>query len=242
MRSILIITIYLMSGLCARAQSATTTAPPAVLPENPFLAKKFAQYVTTVDQNGRPFASNEEVRGFPYFINGFRQSKVTLTGNRVYGGVEVLIDFEHQEIHVRYGGSKEIVVEDGLIKEISMVDTVSARPAFYLFRTGYPPIERNNEKTIYEVVANGKLSLIRQIRKVLVKDKNPVSGEENNEYREYSSYYLFKEGSILLLTKENLAALTKDNEEKINAFIKAEKISVKKISSVAELINYYNSL
>jgi hypothetical protein len=242
MRTLLIFVVYVLSGSYAWSQSTPVAAPPPVLPENPFLAKKFAQYVTTVDQNGRPFATNEEVRGYPYFVNGFRQSKVTLSGNRVYSGVDVLIDLEHQEIHVRYGGSKEMVVEDGLIKEISMIDTVSAKPAYYLFRTGYPAIDRNNEKTIYEVVVNGKLSLIRQVKKVLVKDKNPVSGEENNEYKEYATYYFFKEGNILPYTKDNLAVLTGDKEEKVAAYIKSEKINVKKISSVTELINYYNSL
>lgn len=231
----------LVTGLCGWAQSSTT-APPPVIPENPFMAKKFAQYVTTVDQNGRPFTTRTDVAGFPYFINGFRKSKMVLTGNRVYKDVDVLIDLEHQEIHVKYGGDKEIVVEDGLIKEISIIDTTSAKPAFYLFRTGYPSIERFNDKTIYEVICNGKLSLIRQPKKVLLKDKNPVSGEESNEYREYSSYFLFKEGVILPFNKENILALTKDQEEKVNAHIKSEKINLKKISPVTELINYYNSL
>lgn len=240
MRQFLSFAIWMLTGAAGWTQS-TTTAPPPITPENPFLAKKFAQYVTTVDQNGRPFATRTDVAGFPYFINGFRKSKMVLAGNRVYKDVDVLIDLEHQEIHVKYG-DKEIVVEDGLIKEISIIDTTSAQSAFYLFRTGYPPIERFNDKTIYEVISNGKLCLIRQPRKVLLKDKNPVSGEESNEYREYSSYFLFKEGVILPFNKENVITLTRDQEEKVNAHIRAEKINLKKISSVTELINYYNSL
>lgn len=241
--------IYLLF-LLATAGIATAQAPTRTVtavnrtPENPFLQKKYPQFVTTTDNNGRPFANREEVNGFPFFINGFRKSKVTLSGGRAYDNVLILLDLEHQEIHVSYGESKDIVVQDGLIQEIYMADTVSTPPAFYFFKTGFPAIDKNDAATFYQVLANGKISLLRHVKKVLVKEKNVLSGEENNEYKEYETFYIYHDNKIVPMLKgrDELMEFMKDQESKVNSFIKSQKTNFKKAASVAELINYYNSL
>lgn len=220
--------------------SLPTTAGPA----NPFTQKTDVAVVATVDANGRPYVKvREEVTGSPFFLDGFRKATVTLSNGTQYKNIDLLLDEEKHEVHVVYQGH-EIIVADGSVKEFSIVDTIEGKGNFYLFRSGYPAYEKNSIHSFYQVMTNGKLILLRFGKKQLVSSKDPISGQESGEYKSYETYYIYKDGKILEFKKDKalLTELMVDQQDKISKFIKEEKTNFKKISSVVELINYYNSL
>jgi hypothetical protein len=231
------------SNLFAQTPPRVALAPVGS-PPNPFTQKLDYTAIATVDANGRPFVKlKEDVVGSPFFLDGFRKASITLTNGTPYKNIDLLVDEEKHEIHVVYQGH-EIVVADGSVREFSILDTLEGKGNFYLFRSGYPAIDKNSIHSFYQVLSNGKLALLRFGKKQLVISKDPISGQESGEYKNYESYYVFQNGKIMEIKKEKsfLTALMVDQSDKVNQFIKDQRVNFKKISSIVELINYYNSL
>jgi hypothetical protein len=235
---------FLLSNSLPGQTSQTTqivTPKPAVLAHG---QPKFDQSLQIVDVNGRPFQNiPSDVTGSPYYIDGFRRAKITLTKGIVYENIDVKIDLFNEEVHLLDKNHKEIIAEDGIIREIQIFDTTNTQLVFSKFQTGFPFFDKNNSNTLYRVLSDGKIKLLLYSKKEISVIKDVMSGEVSKEFLQRDEYYVFQNGEIQKLKKEKdfILSLMNDQQQKISEYMSDKKFSLKKQDMLVSLFNYYNS-
>ena len=225
------------------AQATPRTARPAIQPAS--RPRKFDQYVTTTDINGRPFKNvNEDVEGSPYFIKDPRYASITSSKGAVYENIKVKIDLNKQEAHLFSEDQKELVAEDGMIREIVLADSVEGGWVYYRFQTGFPSVDKNNGNYFYQVLSDGNIQLLKSSKKEIVETRDVMSGEVRKEFVEYDEYYISRDGEIKKLKKDKDFVLgsMKDQQEKMEEYLKDKKMNYKNMDMLMKLYDFYNSL
>ncbi|MDQ6812243.1 MAG: hypothetical protein M3040_00665 [Bacteroidota bacterium] len=116
-------------------------------------------------------------------------------------------------------------------------DAVS-KPA--LFKTGYPAIDKQNEKSLYLVLSQGKATLLKHYV-VTWQDITPFNTTNTTRtYKQMEQYYLFLNGKMVRLekNKDNLRELLEIQRD----YISLNKLNLKKDEDATKFVDYYNSL
>lgn len=222
--------------------SQTTTVPGAPVYRD---IKAYDDHLTITNNEGGPFKNSyESIEGSPFFIDHYCLAHLKLNKGKEYQNIPVKLNLYTQEIVLIDGENKEIVPVDGLVTNINFTDTTEGISHVYKFRSDYPPVDKNNSFTFYQVLSDGRLQLLKHIWKEIVEEKNIQSGEIRKTFIMREEYYIFSNGEMRKLkkNKEYVEELMKDQQQKISQYEKEKKINFKNITSLAGLFDYYNSL
>jgi len=207
--------------------------------------KKFDHYISMIDINGRLVQNIIiNVEGSPYFIDSFRYADILLSDDKVFENIKVKIDFYKHEAHLIASDEKEIIADQGLIKEMILSDSVNGKWVFYHFKTGFPLIDKNKGNQFYQLLSYGEIQLLKLIKKEIVQTQNMMTREVKNEFVQYDEYYIFRHGEIKKLKKDKefVLDLLKNEHKKIEDYLKDKKMNFRNITMLTSLFNYYNSL
>jgi hypothetical protein len=198
-----------------------------------------------VDKNGGSFHSYYEgIEGNPFFIENFRTSTIKLVSGQVFNNVSARLDLCKQVIQVRLNGDTVKNVLPGNIAEVIFYDTVQSLPHFYIFQSGYPEVNNLSRNNFYQVLSDGKITMLKSSIKKVNKTKNEMSGEITSQFDTYEDYYLYVKYEMKRIKKdrEYLLNLIGDKKKELATYALDQKISFKSMDSIEKLIDYYNSL
>jgi hypothetical protein len=116
-------------------------------------------------------------------------------------------------------------------------DVTSAR-----FKSGFPAIDNETQNSFYQVLAEGKASLLKKYSITWRDDKPYNSGTTTRIFTAREILYLNINGSMFKLDKNNSNLATILSSKMVNAYLAKEKRNLKKDDEVIRLIEYYNSL
>jgi hypothetical protein len=107
-----------------------------------------------------------------------------------------------------------------------------------LFKTGYPPVNMQNGKNFYQVLSEGKASLLKYYEIQWHDDKPFNTNNTTRIYKTIEKYYLYLNGQMFMLQKN------KKNLEKLlpatTDYVRKEKLDVRKEEDAIKLVAYYN--
>lgn len=198
-----------------------------------------------VDKNGGSFHSYYEgIEGNPFFIENFRPSIIKLVSGLEFNNVIARLDLYKQIVHIKLNGDTVKMVLPGNITEIIFYDTVQSLPNEYKFQTGYPEIDNLNRNNFYQVLLDGKVTLLKSSIKKINKTKNEMSGEISSQFDTYEDHYLYVKYEMKRVKKDKAYILNMlaDKRNELEAYITAQKMNFKSMDSIKKLIDYYNSL
>ena len=198
-----------------------------------------------VDKNGGSFHSYYEgVDGHPYFIEKFSDATIGLSTGAVYKGVKARIDLCKQEIHFKLPGDSERIALPGLINEIILYDTLGSGIRAYIFQSGYPEVDNLKKNNYYQILSDGKVTMLKSSVKKISKSKNEMSGEISSQFDTYEDYYLYIKYEMKRVKKDKdyLLSLLADKRKELEAYVTDQRINFKSMDSIKKLVDYYNSL
>lgn len=207
--------------------------------------KAYDDHLTITDNEGGPFKNNYgNIEGSPFFIEHYCPANLKLNKGTEYQNILTKLDLYTHEIIVIDKDNKEIIVAEGLVVNVSLTDTAGGIPHMDNFRCGYPAIDKNNSFNYYQVLSDGRLQLLKHIRKEIVVEKNIQSGEMRKEFVSREEYYTFSSGEIKKLKrdKEHIEELMKDQQQKIKEYLKNKKMNYRNTGMLTDLFNFFNSL
>ncbi|MDQ3683715.1 MAG: hypothetical protein M3352_11700 [Bacteroidota bacterium] len=119
-------------------------------------------------------------------------------------------------------------------------DSYDATWSGAIFKNGYPFINKQNDKSFYQVLSEGKATLLKYYAIQWFDDKPYNTTNITRIYTKVELYYLYLNGEIFKLEKNNgnllkLLAATAN-------YISTQKLNLKKEEDVIKLVAYYNSL
>jgi hypothetical protein len=219
------------------AQDGSTTDGFAYKGQNPSME--------VFRQDGRPFVNpGADVEGTPFFTEEWKFCSITLNSGKLLTNIKTRLNLQSQELHFMDKNNAEMAVPGGLIKNIRFLDFPGSDKVAAEFQTGYPPVDKQDEHSFYQVLSSGKIGLLLFRQKVIVTEKNDLSGEVKKEFVSYETLYLLRKGALERIKKDKsdiLNALA-DKRDMIEEFVKTHKLKYRSFDEIREIVDYYNSI
>ncbi len=113
-----------------------------------------------------------------------------------------------------------------------------------IFRNGFPAVDGNNEKSYYEVLADGKYQLLKRTSKDIVEERAPGATFATKQIKPTVRYYMTTPTGLVKVRKDKkgILAVLKDKSTEIAKFAENNNLSFKEDEDLAKLVTYYNSL
>lgn len=166
------------------------------------------------------------------------------------GSVVFKNDSKSAEVKLNYDSYNEFVVVETEGKTfafpIKYVDTILFQDAVLGFNDSEVIyLENSDEYFLGEILANGKLKLIkRQITTIKEPTYNPAldTGNRNSKFVNTVSYYLVYKGEIIELPKRRKKAINDERlNKKIRQLLKSSKINLTKKDELVDFVNEFNA-
>lgn len=205
------------------------------------------RFIQVQDINGRSLVKGKydgDIEGSPFLNNDWSYVTLLLKQGKELKNIKANINIESNELYVKDSANKVLVVADHIVSEIIFPGGGSLANGSRVFRNGYPPVDKQSVNFFYEVLADGKIQLLKRLSKSIDVNKNELSGEVRKAFVENSRYYILADKGMedFKYQKEYLLELLKDKQAAVEDYLKTNKINFKKIPDVQKLITYYNGL
>jgi hypothetical protein len=195
--------------------------------------------------NGQAFVNKYEgITGSVYDQTEYQLAKITLKDGRVYNDVKTRINLLEQEVNFIASNGQEGFLGKGMASEIAYIDSKIETQNIKVFQCGFPPIDNQNRISFYQILLNGKTSLLKSVYKSIQERNNDMSGERFKEFATYENMYLLKDGMMSRIKKDksSLLALFQDKKEAITKYMEDQRINLKNEAHIIDLVKYYNTL
>jgi hypothetical protein len=206
---------------------------------------KWGQQIFLSDVNGQAFVNiYDGINGSVYDQTAYQLAKITLKDGRVYNDVKARINLLEHEVNFIASNGQEGFLGKGMASEITYQDNSGSNLEAKVFQCGFPPIDNQNRISFYQILLNGKTSLLKSVYKSIQERNNDMSGERYKEFATYENMYLLKEGTMVRIKKDksNLVALLQDKKEAIAKYMDDQKLNLKNEAHLKALVQYYNTL
>lgn len=197
------------------------------------------------DNNGRPIITKKydpDIQGTPFLIDNWTDADLLLINGNSCKQVKLKLNIENDELNYLDSAKQTVVLKKGLIKTIHLFITQPGKTDTLVFKNGYPKIDNADTGTYFQVLADGKITLLKLHRKAITVLKNDLSGQVEKEFTTYTDYYVFYNNEIKLLkrNKQFISDLMKDKKGFVENNIEGKNINFKNIESLQRLIDLFN--
>ena len=212
-----------------------------------FRNSNVGRLINLEDFNGHSLLKKYDpgISGSPFINDDWVPAKITLSKGKEIGPLSVKLNIESNELYFLDSTGKELIALEGLVKKVDCLAYYSKDSIRYIFKTGYPAIEEQNENYYYQVLTDGKIELLAKKFKYIRTTKDELSGEISKDFIEGGTVlYVYANNSMQVFhpTKSFISSLLKDKEKTVNIFIAKNNINLKKKTDLIKLFNYYNEL
>ena len=200
------------------------------------------------DLNGHSLLKeyDPQITGSPFINDDWVPARVTLSKGKEIGPLPVKLNIESNELYFLDSTNKEMIAADGLIKRIDCVDYYSKDSIKYIFKSGYPAIDGQNENYFYQVFSEGRIEFLARKFKYIRVEKNELTGDVSKRFIDGGVVLYVYAYGIMQPFKSNknfVASLwEEDKQQEMNNFITTNKISFKSIPDLVKLFNHYDGL
>lgn len=180
----------------------------------------------------------------PYLHADLKHGTIFMKSGRVITGVKFRLNLVSNETECVFPNGLTTMLAKGAVKEINFKDTTEHGVVSYKVKNGYPAFDMQTRDNFYIVLSDGRCSFLKSLQKKVIEKVNDMDRNIIREYETTEEFYLFSNGSLKHWKKDKDFLLTElaDKKEAIQKFITEKQTSFRNVESVAELINYYNSL
>ena len=198
------------------------------------------------DLKGEPLLAGNAIYedGSPFYSTDFQRGTLTLNNGKKYADILVKLNLLNDKIHYQLqDGKTERVTSAEVVRDVSFIDTEQKDTVH--FRSGYPAISKNDLKTFYQVLADGKMQLLKQMKRIFIEEKNFNSATITRRFDTEKGYYIYTSGQIKKLKRTKsgvLELIAGEKKIKVEQFILDNRLMVKVDSDFAKIISYCNSL
>jgi hypothetical protein len=200
------------------------------------------------DLDGRSLLKkyDPDVTGSPFINENWVSAKITLSKGKQIGPLQIKLNVESNDVYYLDSSNTELVAEKSVVRKVDCIDYYSKDGIKYVFKNGYPAIDKQDENFYYQVFTEGKIELLAKKFKYIRSERNDMTGETSKSFID-GAVVLYVDAFGLMQpfhpTKEFIISLfEEDKASPAKAFMETNKINVKKIPDLIKLFNYYNGL
>ena len=208
---------------------------------NNFSLKDIGQSVLLVmDGNGKMVNMGVDMEnyGSPFFDPEFLPANIVLATGQRYENVLVKINLLSNEVIYKTPEGKELAV----LPAIKLVELNKSGNLLF-FEYGYPVYEKQNQKTIYQVLTKGKVSLLKYFFVQVTEAKPYSSATMLRTIEQFPRLFLYDQSMSLKKapkSNEDLISLYKEDATKIQSILQKNNLKIKKEEDFIKYISKLN--
>jgi hypothetical protein len=176
--------------------------------------------------------------GSPYFDADFYPADIVLENGQHYEAVEVKINLLSNEVIFKTDDGKELAI-------LSSIQSVllkrNGTPV--LFEFGYPVYEKQNAKTIYQVLTKGETSVLKYYFVQVTEAKPYSSATMLRTIEKFPKLFVYNKNFGLQKapkSDEEMTTIFKTESAKLNSILLANKLKIKKEEDLVKAIELLN--
>jgi hypothetical protein len=202
--------------------------------------------VNITDKDGKPFVPDMEVQGTPFFKDdNWQQVNLATANGKAFANIKAKVNLHQATLHFINGKGVEMYLEASEISRIEILDSANPKQINYTF------IKLTNtnkagmvEHNLYQVLAEGKVKLLKLLRKKVQVYTQEYSKEITRTFEEYESYHVFANNELQTVKRKESfwETLLQDQWKAVQAYAGSNNLGFKSYDDIAKLVTYYNTL
>lgn len=203
-------------------------------------AQQVEFYRAELGHDGRP-AKYNDISGSPYLFEDWALGSAKTIDNAIKKDVQLKYD-EIEDILIMKDDNNKLLTFPVQVAEFTINDPKSNSTR--TFRSGFAVTKVNTDKSFFELIADGKVKLLKKNHKVISESKS-YSGAVNKSVSDGVKYYLVNTDNAPVAVKldiKSIGALLPEKQTQLTEYAKTNKLNLKNQEDAAKLIAYYNSL
>ena len=176
--------------------------------------------------------------GSPYFDSEFYPADITLASGQRYENIQVKINLLSNEVIFRADNGKELALLPAIQSIVLKKNELSI-----LFEYGYPVFEKQNSKTIYQVLTKGEISLLKYYFVQVTEAKPYSSATMLRTIEKFPKLFVYNKNIGLQKSPkstEEIGTIFKTEAGILNTILQNNKLKVKKEEEFLKCIEIYN--
>ena len=180
-----------------------------------------------------------EVNGSPFLFDKWIKGAATISKG-TYNELELKLDSYSNTLLFKKEDDSYEFQDD--VASFVLKPIASDSASYMYFKKGYsgPGL---NPKQYVQVLVDGKVNLCKSVAKSLA-EVSQINKGIVQSFTKTDRYYIIKNNTarLIKLNKNEVLNVLSEKQEQIDAFIRAEKLSLKRESDLIKVIHYYNSI
>ena len=176
--------------------------------------------------------------GSPYFDSEFYPADITLASGQRYENIQVKINLLSNEVIFKADNGKELALLPAIQSIVLKKNELSI-----LFEYGYPVFEKQNSKTIYQVLTKGEISLLKYYFVQVTEAKPYSSATMLRTIEKFPKLFVYNKNIGLQKSPkstEEIGTIFKTEAGILNTILQNNKLKVKKEEEFLKCIEIYN--
>ena len=208
---------------------------------NNFSLKDIGQSIVMVtDGNGKEvnLGVDMENYGSPFFDPEFLPANIVLATGQRYENVLIKINLLSNEVIYKTPEGKELAV----LPAIKLIE-LNKNGNLLFFEYGFPVFEKQNHKTIYQVLTKGKVSLLKYFFVQVTEAKPYGSATMLRTIEKFPRLFLYDQSMSLKKapkSNEDLLNLYKEDVTKLQSILQKNNLKIKKEEDFIKCISKLN--
>lgn len=229
---------WMGGGLCA--QSVATRSNVNVKTSG------YNVMVNITDKDGKPFVPDMEVQGTPFFKDdNWHPVNLATSDGKAFANIKARVNLYQATLHFVNGKGVEMYLEASKISRIEILDSANPKHILHTF------IKLTNTNKagqvahqLYQVLAEGKVRLLKLLRKKVQVYTQEYSKEITRTFEEVESYYVFANNELVAIKRKESfwETLLQDQWKAVQAYAGSNNLGFKSYEDITKLVTYYNSL
>jgi hypothetical protein len=229
MKLILIVSLFLTGN--TYAQFLADAARP--------LPRTFARTIPVTADGKQITSSNPDIAGTPFFTENWCNTNLQLVNGDVFNVAKAKLDVMNNNLHYIDSRGAEMYVE---AKELKRVE-FTADSVLHSFMVHAVVKGGKEVSAFYEVLSEGKITLLKQVRKQLEENKNSYTQEVKKEIVTKEAAYVFFNAALTpVKSRESFwQAMMEDKWSGIQTYAGQTGLGFKSLEDVQKIVAYYNA-
>lgn len=184
-------------------------------------------------------AQKTDVEGSVFYDDAYRDAILYLINGTALTSMKVKLNLKDHQVYYMDGATEKVAVS--AVKRIEFIDPKGK--ANVVFENGYPSLEGNTVNSYYQVVLNGKATLLMG-SKFFESDFKPFnSAVVTKRIEKVNQLYGYANQGISRLTKaDDVVSVLADKSKEMSDYLTKQKLKFKKQSDFELTFAYYNTL
>lgn len=185
----------------------------------------------------------KDMNGSPYLFNDWVKGNIQLDDGTIYNNLNLKYD-QVRELLIFLADDNTSKRFSAPVKAFTLTNADDKEWPRITFRNGFKAIDGGNEKTYYEVLADGNTQLLKRTAKKIVDERAPGSLIISKQISATTRYYVNKGDRIIKIKKDKKSILEalSDKSSELETYIKHNNLNLKEDADLIKLIEYYNTL